>query len=131
MEWNVFYYDFNSRQIKVFNIFDHCAFRKDVEQHLKKCSNKEEFAEKLRIELRYYFWSKCEWETVITNWPPYIKVDELNRLNAERDKVLKRRNKEPYCLDVNLNIGKKIDVYDQVMNNWSVFIDYVWSFKEN
>ena len=131
MEWNVYYHDFNNKQIKVFNVFNHSAFRKYVEKHLHECVDKEDFAEKIRIELRYYFWSKYEWETVITTWPPHIKVNELDRLNLERDKTLKEYNREPYCLDVRVDIGEKIDVYEQVMNNWSVFIDYVWSFKEN
>lgn len=131
MEWNVFYYDFNRKKIEVYNIFDHCAFRKYISQHLKKCLNKEEFAEKLKVELRYYFWIKCEWEVALTSWPPHIKADELSRLNNERDKILKDQNKELYCLGVNIDNCKRIDVYDQVMNNWAIFLDYVWGFKED
>lgn len=29
-----------------------------------------------------------------------------------------------------MNIGKKIDIYDQVMLNWDKFVDYCWSFTK-
>ena len=31
--------------------------------------------------------------------------------------------------DNGTNIGRKIDVYNQVMLNWDKFVDYCWSFK--
>ena len=35
-----------------------------------------------------------------------------------------------YEIYIGGEIGNKIDVYDQVMLNWEIFADYVWSFKE-
>ena len=78
----------------------------------------------------YYFWCKCEWETVITSWPPHITMKELDRLNTEREKETEKYNREPYCLYVEPDISEKIDVYQQVMNNFDIFVDYVWGFKE-
>lgn len=129
LKWYVYYQNINSREIKTFNVFDHGGFRNDVEKHLKKYKDKDEFAEKLKSSLMYYFWSKCEWEVVITSWPPHIKPDELNRLNSEREKTVKEYNREPYSLYVNPDVGKKIDVYDQVKNNWHAFVDYCWNSK--
>lgn len=100
LKWYVYYHDWNGSEIKTFNIFNHGSFREDVEKYLKKYKNKEEFAKRLRSSLSYYFWSKCEWEVVITPW-------------------VSNRNTE----DI------KIDVYDQVMNNWDIFVDYVWNSK--
>ena len=48
----------------------------------------------------YCFWSKCEWEVQISPW------------------ISSRENEET-----------KIDVCWQVMNNWDVFLDYVWNNK--
>ena len=130
MQWNVFYYNCNKRKIETYNIFDHGTFRKYVEEHLKECIEKEEFSEKLRRELFYYFSSKCEWEIVITSWPTRITMNELDRVNTERKKAIKEYSKEPYSLYVNPEVSKKIDIYDQVMSNFNIFLDYVWSNKK-
>ena len=129
LKWIVYYHDMNKREIRKFNIFNHSRFREDVEKYLKKYKDKEEFAERLRHSLMYYFWSKCEWEIVITEWVPHITMKELDRLNAEREKTLKEWNREPHSLHINPQVGIKIDVYDQVVNNWDVFIGYIWDSK--
>lgn len=96
MKWNVFYYDSNKREVTTFDIFKHGAFRKDVDMLLTS-SSFEEFSEELRKILMYYFWSKCEYEIIISPWC------------GSRDTV-----------------SRKIDIYTQVMNNWDVFIEYIW-----
>lgn len=100
LKWYTYYHDWNGRVLKTFNIFNHPSFRKDVEGYLKKYKDKEEFAEKLKSSLMYFYWSKVEWEIVIAPW-------------------VRSRDTESI----------KIDVYDQVMNNWDVFLDYVWNSK--
>ena len=130
LEWNVYTHDFNGKEIKIFNIFNHGRFLEDVKKDLKKYNTKEEFAERLRGHLFYYYGSKCEWEVVITSWVPHITMSELDRMNAEREETLKKYNREPYRLYVNPDVGKKIDVYEQVRLNWHLFVDYVWSHKK-
>lgn len=127
--WNVYYHNFNKKKIEIYNIFDHYSFAKEVEKSLKKIKNKDEFAEDLRKNLFYYFWAKSEWEVVITSWAPHIKMSELDRLNTERKKHIKEWDREPYSLYVNPDVNEKIDVYQQVMNNFDVFLDYVWNSK--
>ena len=87
LQWNVYTHHFNGEKIDIFNIFDHGRFLEDVKQNLKSCEVKEEFVEKLKRDLFYYFGCKCEWEVVITSWVPHIKIEELNRLIAEREKT--------------------------------------------
>ena len=99
--WRAFYQSWNRKRIDVFNIFDHYGFREELKKAAKKCKTKEEFAPKLRGALLYYYWSKCEWEVVIKPW--------ISRKDAE---------------------DLKVDVYWQVMNNWSVFLDYVWENRK-
>lgn len=99
LEWNVFYYDFNAKEIKVSNVFKHDRYRNDVEELLHKCKNIEEFSDKLRSTTMYYFWSKREWETVIYPWVGDEKA------------------------------AKKIDVFWQLQNNWDRFIEYLWEVK--
>ena len=102
MKWNVYYYNSNRERIETYNIFNHYGFVKYVIEPLKKIKNKDDFALKLKSELMYYFWSKAEWEIIISPWPNKVKdKDEL-----------------------------KIDVFDQVMLNWEAFVDYCWSNKK-
>lgn len=130
MEWNVYYHDFNTKEIKIFNIFEHSSFREYVKKAAKEYKTKEEFAEQLKRELFYYFGSKCEWEVIITSWTTRITIDELDRLNKERERTIKEYGREPYSLYVSPETAEKIDVRDQVMNNFDIFLDYVWSNKK-
>lgn len=99
MKWNVFYSDWNGKKIKTYNIFDHYGFRDDCNKAWKEYKNDfDKFEKKVRDSLLYYFWAKCEWEIIISPFPPNDKIKE-----------------------------SKIDVYQQVMLNWNVFIKELWN----
>jgi hypothetical protein len=99
--WNVIYHNINGQRIETFNVFKHGGFIADIEKDLKRCSSKEEFAEPLRRSLFYYFGSKTEWEIIISPWVG---------------------SSEPCDI--------KIDVFDQVMMNFDIFVDYVWDNRK-
>ena len=101
LEWNVFVEDINRREIIEYNIFNHGSFIAGVKNLEKSRPNRKEFEEQLNRLLRYYFWSKCEWEIVLSEWPP-------------------PRQKKEYVK------SRKIDVYDQIKLNWDFFVSYVW-----
>lgn len=66
LEWNVFYFDINRKEINVINIFDHAGFVKSVMEIKRKLSgDKLRFTEELRRTLQYYFWAKAEYEVMI------------------------------------------------------------------
>lgn len=130
LEWNVFYHDINKNRITTFNIFNHWKFAEDVQKSLKKFKDKNEFAEELRRYLFYYFGSKCEYEVIITSFPTYITMNELDRLNHERWTHKDRYGTDYVRLGVNLDTEIKIDIYTQVMNNFDIFCDYVWNSKK-
>lgn len=98
--WNVIYHDLNGQHIGTFNVFKHGGFLADVEKELKRCATKEEFAEPLRRTLSYYYRGKTEWEVIITPWCGGKDTKDI-----------------------------KIDVYWQIMNNWEIFLEYVWNAK--
>lgn len=83
------------------NIFDHCRFAEDFKKNVRKCKSKEEFAEIVKRDLMYYYWSKCEWEIILTGWPSRHDFTE-----------------------------EKIDVWDQISLNWDRFIDYAWEHRK-
>ena len=97
LEWNVFISDYNRKEIKTFNVFDHYGFLQDcADNATKNAKDYAAFVDRLNSNLMYFFWSKCEWEVIITDWPTSGKCEE------------------------------KIDVYDQIMLNWEQFCRYVW-----
>ena len=98
LTWNVYVGDFNAREIRTHNVFNHYSFYEDCCKNKRKNKNdREAFEEQLRRDLMYYYWSKSEWEIILSHWPP--------RKDAREEKV---------------------DVYDQVRLNWDQFVDYVW-----
>lgn len=130
MKWYVFCEDVNKNKIIEFDIFQHGRFKQDVENLLReKDILIEEFEEKLDIISRKYFWSKSEYEVVITSWPPYLTKEELLLTN---DKFLKQCEKygDKVCkVNIKPEVAEKIDIYQQVKLNWDVFVEYVWSNK--
>ena len=131
LEYYVFREDWNGKKIEPFNVFNHSRFYEDVKKYLKKCETKEEFAEELRKSLAWCYWSKCEWETIIASFPARITKEELYRLNKEFKTDTEKYGHEPYSMWVSPAVGKKVDVYEQVMLNWDIFVDYVWSHKRS
>lgn len=99
MHWFVIVEDFNGRRITEYDVFDHGGFAEDVRKAYKKNRNDfDVFSKKVRGSLLYYFCSRCEWEVIVSAWPPSDRIPD-----------------------------KKVDVYEQVMLNWDVFIGYVWT----
>ena len=98
--WNVYIYNINLQQIEVYNIFNHGTFNAYCRKALEQAKDKDEFARLVKNELRYYFWSKCEWEIEIVDWLGHQKS------------------------------GLKTDVFKQVSLNFDAFVDYVWGFKD-
>lgn len=132
LSWLVTYHDVNTDKIKYYDIL---KYRQDFIKKLKKkCATKEEFTEKMRREMMYYFWSKCEWEII-------IELDENSRVwlspwvgsrNNEKVDVTDRTDFD-WKGFATLHIGKqvyknkaKIDVWDQLEARWDEFIDYCW-----
>lgn len=126
MIWNVYRNNFNTKKIEVFNIFDHISFLESVKKILKQTQNKKEFSENIRKELLYYFWSKYEYEIIITSFPVYINQKELNKINSDNNSNSNNKTK----INIEPDVGIKVDIYSQVMNNFDIFVDYIWNNKQ-
>lgn len=96
MKWYVLNYDFNLHKAYEFNIFDSVNFLRGVNEAIKVIGNREEFKDKIDRELKYSFWSKCEYEIYVTD----AFHDAPNEIS-------------------------KIDVYDQVKPNLDILVDYI------
>lgn len=100
--WNVYIENINERHIEIYNIFNHYMFRQDLfEIYNKFKDDKDNFLSEIKKSLMYYYWSKCEWEIILSDWPPSKKFNEM-----------------------------KISVYDQINNNWHIFSEYIWNNRD-
>lgn len=101
--WNVFLEDSNRREIRTFNVFHNYTFDEQLKKEFRRYTRHKDL-EKLKTEIKswamYCFWSKCEYEIILTSFP-------------ER-KDFKQ---------------KKVDVYQQLMLNWDSFIECVLKNK--
>lgn len=104
LNWYVYRENYNTKEIEIFNIFNNTRFKNEIINLINDKLTKEEFKEKIRSLLFYYYAFKCEHEVVITSFPYRIKDNELT-------------------------IGRKIDIYQQVMLNWDAFIEYLWKMR--
>jgi len=131
MVWNVFAEHYNGRSIEVVNVFDHYSFRKDVETAYKKYKDDfDQFSERVRKDLMYYFWSKCEWETVWVYKKDLVVINTL--FSRPVDCIIGHINDQAGREVIQKLVGSedeqvKLDVYDQVKLCWDEFIHYTWN----
>ena len=140
MNWNVYNYDINRKKIEVVNIFEHRTFTEYVKKAAKKCETKDEFAEQLKRELRYYFWSKSQYELIIevtednhiflNPWVGCRNPEEV-RIDVTDDTDFDWRSFAEEHINRQMYYNKaKIDVYDQVIMNWGKFVEFCWDNKK-
>ena len=129
MVWNVYRCDINSRQVEIYNIFEHGGFIDAVKKLMKKKIKKDEFSEELRIIVGYFFRARIQWEMSICFYPVNVGREEIERVIDEREKFYRKEGKFPYLQGIDVESVKKIDVYEQVKLNWEIFLDYVWGNK--
>lgn len=130
MTWKVYRHDFNKGIIYEYDLFKDKRVIEDIQRLFEEGNTKEEFSEKLRDQLKYYYWGKSEHEIIITSWVPHISKKEFNRVVADYNEYRNKWGKDPICFSINPEVAEKVSVYDQLRLNWDVFVDYVWSFKE-
>ena len=103
VEWNAYYYNYNSRKVETHNVFNHWRFIEYSAKAIKKYKDdKKSLEEQIRRELMYYYWSKYEWEVIVAPFTSNPKEEE----------------------------EKKLDVYEQVMLNWNIFFEYFWEHRK-
>lgn len=133
--WDVIHQSVNRGVIEKWNVFDHGGVMENITKAFKKHkNNKEEFLKAVKSSLMYYYWSKCEWEVVLSNQDgkmiitPWVgRRDEHIFLDVSDDKDFDwlgfyNKMTEHYVVEHN---SVKIDVYDQVMFMWNEFSVYL------
>lgn len=137
LSWKVACHDCNADEITYYDVL---KYREDFVKKLKKkCATKEEFAEKMRRELMWSYWSKCEWEIIIEmNDDGHVWLEPfVGSRDSEKVKIdITDRTDFDWVGFAQEHIGRqryknyaKIDVWDQISYRWDEFIEYVWSYR--
>lgn len=100
-KWIILYHNSNANKIEKYNVFEHGGVRNDIADAVNVCKTKSEFEDKLKTTMQYYFWARAEWEVIVSPWVGGNGTKEI-----------------------------KIDVFDQVMYNWDIFLDYTWKNRK-
>lgn len=149
MHWNALIISFNSQKPENFDIFQNIHFYNGIVEllHKKKGLTFEEFKDAVRKEAMYAFWSKCEYEVIVSPWPPgKTYFAELNNCGLTvkpqyfsptkipvefelRNRGLLEDNKmqtgKYYLQHVDDRHAYKIDVYEQLKPNLDQLTDYI------
>lgn len=95
LEWNVILYEHD--KVRIYNVFNNAYFSEAVIDIMHTPNlNRNEISDLIKRKAQWQFWSRCEYEYIISSWPPY-----------DEDK------------------GYKIDVFEQLTMNWDRFVDYI------
>jgi len=138
LTWLVKYYNCNANVIEDYNVLKYR--RADIKKAKKKYNTKEQFAEWLKHEMMYYYWSKCEWELIIQridehtylypwvgcNDPEKVKVDVTADKSFNWADFAEKHITQQIYKD---SREAKIDVYDQLEYQWDKFVDYCWNTR--
>lgn len=104
MHWNVFMEDVNLRRIVYYDVLASEWIQDKFAIALERSKgDKSYFASEAMKILRYQYWGRCEYEIILSCWPPMPA---------------------PYRFK-----DRKIDVFEQIWINWDQFIDYVWAHR--
>ena len=129
LEYNVYNENINSREIEIYNVFRNSNFYEGICKAIKQYKKDQDlnnFKEEVRHQLMYSYWSKAEYEVVITSWPPYMDVENIDKLKQEvEEHNSKYSERKQLRVNVPLTISEKIDISDQVMLNFDIFFKYI------
>ena len=126
-QFNVLEYNFNSREIKSYDILPYFRARWK-EGHF----GKEEIIDKLTFKAwvervsKYQFWSRCEYEFLMGAWPfgSYkMNEDVMEYLNNHPDFNIKNYNDNVDFINIIIRDMYKIDVHEQIMMNIDIITD--------
>ena len=136
LSWIVKHFDTNHQAIEDYDILKHReAFIKKTK---KQSPTKEEFAAKLRMEFQWNYWSRSEYELIITITKdnrillvPWCgcRDKDLATIEVTDDTSFDWKGFAEYHIDKQIYRDKaKIDIFDQITyaNQFEKLVDYCW-----
>ena len=127
LSWFV-YCERNGR-IEKHDIFENGYWEFEARAILNETNTFDEWNEKFRIRLMAQYWSRCEYELLLVEWPTTISVAALEKMTEEVESYIKDYGHLPYRVNAQLPKSTvKIDIYNQLLLNWDIFTHYVWDY---
>lgn len=125
LSWKV--YRENQGRIEPYDIFESGYWEHEAIAIKEETNSRKEWEEKFHLRLMSQYWSRCEYELLLVEWPAGIPVSAIDEMRQEVEDYEKRYGHKPYRISAPLpKSTEKIDIYDQLMLNKEVFFDYVW-----
>ena len=131
--WNVKRYDCNADLIRDYNVLKYKEGF--IKKQKKKCANKEELSEALKLEFRWHYWSRSEHEllieiigtrVILSPWCG-CRCPAKAAIDVTDDNTFDWLAFANYYIDKQLYSDKaKIDVFNQLEWQWDKFVDYCW-----
>ena len=130
------YYNCNANKIEDYDVLKRREF--EIKKFKKKCADKEDFANELRVEFMRRFWSKAEWELIVTKttdgrvilspWCGCPDPDDCS-IAVTNDKSFDWSDfSDEHIKRQTFKNQAKIDVYDQIMygDRFDKIVDELW-----
>ena len=113
--WKVWIWSFNQDELMPYDVG--CRFVDEVDSDRLSSLPRSyaELEDYLRSKACYYFWSKCEYEMIVTGWPQQkneAKIDVCTQLRLNWDRFVKAfwdEVYEPYYLKKVLKAAEKAE----------------------
>lgn len=136
MTWIVKNFDQNAQKIIDYDVLKYRE--NDIKKLKKKCATKEEFAEALRIEFMWQYWSRAEYELVIeidkndhiwlNPWCGCYNPEDV-RIDVTDDESFDWKGFSEEHINKQIYKNKaKVSVYDQLVFKWDEFVSYCWNY---
>lgn len=136
MTWLVKNFDCNAQKIKDYDVL---KYKEDeIKKLKKKCTTKEEFAEKLRREFQWQYWSRAEYELIIeltedgrVLLKPWVccRDEENATIDVTDDTTFDWKGFAVEHISKQIFKNKaKVDVFSQLDYVWDDFISYCWNY---
>lgn len=126
LSWKVICENPNTQKIEYYDIFKSKLWVGVARELKEKYPIFQEWSDKFRTKLMSQYWARCEYEIVVTSWPPYLNVEDIDKLKQEVEDKEKQYSTKPYRVNINPTVARKLDVFEQIDANWGVFSQYVW-----
>ena len=89
--FNVINYEFNSKKFEAYDVMPYLVDCYKKVKRKKECPKTfEEFKEFVKLNSQYRFWSRCEYEIVLSDWPSgkdQRKIDVYEQIMMNIDLV--------------------------------------------
>lgn len=102
LEWYAFMQDFNDNKLVYTNVI-----REDLIERIKKCNTYDEVKQQVRIELMSHYWSRSEYEVVVSNWigkDMEEKIDVWFQLEPNLDRITEYLIRNIRTLNAKINV---------------------------